>query len=136
MISIITTDIELLEVFYAHTISPIAIAALTSLIMVCLLYTSTAEEQETKACEKIHSDGEKGVSLTCEKGTYLQMDGRAVFQFALSRVPEVIREAVSYTHLPHIYAHVFGTTSNPTFGFDSSHLTNNSRVPALRKGRK
>ena len=34
LISIITTDIELLEVFYAHTISPIAIAALTSLIMV------------------------------------------------------------------------------------------------------
>ena len=26
--------------------------------------------------------------------------------------------------IPHIYAHVFGTTSNPTFGFDSSHLTN------------
>ena len=34
LISIITTDIELLEVFYAHTISPIAIGALVSLIMV------------------------------------------------------------------------------------------------------
>ena len=34
LISNITTDIELLEVFYAHTISPIAIAALTSLVMV------------------------------------------------------------------------------------------------------
>ena len=34
LISIITTDIELLEVFYAHTISPIAIATVTSLIMV------------------------------------------------------------------------------------------------------
>lgn len=34
LISIITTDIELLEVFYAHTISPIAIAVLTSAIMV------------------------------------------------------------------------------------------------------
>ena len=34
LISIITTDIELLEVFYAHTISPIMIAILTSLIMV------------------------------------------------------------------------------------------------------
>lgn len=33
LISIITTDIELLEVFYAHTISPVAIAVLTSLIM-------------------------------------------------------------------------------------------------------
>lgn len=34
LISVITTDIELLEVFYAHAISPIAIAFLTSLIMV------------------------------------------------------------------------------------------------------
>ncbi|MDO5695223.1 MAG: ABC transporter ATP-binding protein [Eubacteriales bacterium] len=33
LISIITGDIELLEVFYAHTISPIAIAILTSIIM-------------------------------------------------------------------------------------------------------
>ena len=37
MISIITTDIELLEVFYAHTISPIAIATLTSIIMVIFI---------------------------------------------------------------------------------------------------
>lgn len=37
LISIITTDIELLEVFYAHTISPIAIAAVTSLIMVIFI---------------------------------------------------------------------------------------------------
>ena len=34
LISIITTDIELLEVFYAHTISPIAIAVCASSIMV------------------------------------------------------------------------------------------------------
>lgn len=34
LISLITSDIELMEVFYAHTISPIAIAFLTSLIMV------------------------------------------------------------------------------------------------------
>ena len=37
LISIITTDIELLEVFYAHTISPIVIAILTSLIMVVFI---------------------------------------------------------------------------------------------------
>ena len=37
LISIITSDIELLEVFYAHTISPIAIAVLTSLVMVCFI---------------------------------------------------------------------------------------------------
>lgn len=33
LISIITSDIELLEVFYAHTISPIAIAVITSVVM-------------------------------------------------------------------------------------------------------
>lgn len=37
LISIITTDIELLEVFYAHTISPIAIATLTSITMVIFI---------------------------------------------------------------------------------------------------
>ena len=37
LISIITSDIELLEVFYAHTISPIAIAIMTSLIMVLFI---------------------------------------------------------------------------------------------------
>lgn len=38
LISIITSDIELLEVFYAHTISPIAIAILTSGILVICFY--------------------------------------------------------------------------------------------------
>ena len=33
LISLLTNDIELLEVFYAHTISPIAIAMITCLIM-------------------------------------------------------------------------------------------------------
>ena len=37
LISIITSDIELLEVFYAHTISPIAIAVVTSVIMVLFI---------------------------------------------------------------------------------------------------
>ena len=37
LISVITSDIELLEVFYAHTISPIAIAVLTSLVMVVFI---------------------------------------------------------------------------------------------------
>ena len=37
LISIITTDTELLEVFYAHTISPICIAFLTSLFMVLFI---------------------------------------------------------------------------------------------------
>ncbi|WP_077612938.1 amino acid ABC transporter ATP-binding/permease protein [Clostridium sp. Marseille-P2415] len=37
LISIITSDIELLEVFYAHTISPVCIAFVTSLIMVIFM---------------------------------------------------------------------------------------------------
>ena len=37
LISLITSDIELLEVFYAHTISPVCIAFLTSLIMLAFI---------------------------------------------------------------------------------------------------
>ena len=37
LISIITSDIELLEVFYAHTISPIAIAVVTEAVMIGFL---------------------------------------------------------------------------------------------------
>ncbi len=37
LISVITSDIELLEVFYAHTIAPIAIAIITSVIIACSL---------------------------------------------------------------------------------------------------
>ena len=37
LISVITSDIELLEVFYAHTLSPIAIAVLTSLVMILFI---------------------------------------------------------------------------------------------------
>ncbi len=37
LISLITSDVELLEVFYAHTISPICIAILTELVMVTFI---------------------------------------------------------------------------------------------------
>ncbi|MGN0314422.1 MAG: beta-ketoacyl-ACP synthase III [Fusicatenibacter sp.] len=66
----------------------------------------TAGGAET-ACEVMHSDGQKGSALTCDSryrdgardlsqdpSTYIRMDGKAVFQFALSRVPEVIRETL------------------------------------------
>ncbi|MCT4566579.1 MAG: ABC transporter ATP-binding protein/permease [Maledivibacter sp.] len=39
LISLITSDIELLEVFYAHTIAPVSIAIITSLIMVIFIGT-------------------------------------------------------------------------------------------------
>lgn len=38
LISLITSDIELLEVFYAHTIAPIAIAILTNTIITAILW--------------------------------------------------------------------------------------------------
>ncbi len=38
LISVITSDIELLEVFYAHTVAPIAIAIITSIIMAVVLF--------------------------------------------------------------------------------------------------
>ena len=38
LIALITSDIELLEVFYAHTISPIFIAFITSVIIVSILF--------------------------------------------------------------------------------------------------
>lgn len=37
LVSTITSDVELLEVFYAHTLSPVAIAILTSLIMTAFI---------------------------------------------------------------------------------------------------
>lgn len=39
LISLITSDVELLEVFYAHTISPAAIAVIVSLIIIYILST-------------------------------------------------------------------------------------------------
>ncbi len=39
LVSMITTDVELLEVFYAHTISPVAIALITNLLIVVVLFT-------------------------------------------------------------------------------------------------
>lgn len=39
LISVITSDIELLEVFYAHTIAPVLIAVVTSILMVIFIGT-------------------------------------------------------------------------------------------------
>lgn len=50
LISIITSDIELLEVFYAHTISPIAIAVITSVVMCIYLGGMSAWFAVTAAC--------------------------------------------------------------------------------------
>ena len=50
LISIITSDIELLEVFYAHTISPIAIAVITSVVMCIYLGSMSAWFAVTAVC--------------------------------------------------------------------------------------
>ena len=42
LVSLITSDIELLEVFYAHTISPIAIAVIVSACMAAFISTQSA----------------------------------------------------------------------------------------------
>lgn len=78
----------------------------------CILFGDGAGAAVVKAAEgrnyKIaaHSDGMKGEALTCksryvknwkdipEKDTYIKMDGRAVFQFAVKRVTEVINEVL------------------------------------------
>lgn len=59
-----------------------------------------------------HSDGEKGKALTClsrhtpdglvhgsEAEYSIQMDGQAVFKFAVKKVPEVIGEALAANHV-------------------------------------
>ncbi|MBD8941722.1 MAG: ABC transporter ATP-binding protein [Clostridiales bacterium] len=50
LISIITSDIELLEVFYAHTISPIIIAIITSVIMLVFFATLSPVMCVVAAC--------------------------------------------------------------------------------------
>lgn len=68
-----------------------------------------AEDGEIKPCV-MHSDGEKGEVLACEsrhqrdwqkkeemKATFLSMDGKEVFKFAVKKVPEVITELLEKT---------------------------------------
>lgn len=65
----------------------------------CILFGDGAGAAVLKAAEGraylpvSHSDGKKGEALTCDR--YIHMDGRAVFQFAVTRVPEVIREVLT-----------------------------------------
>ena len=70
-----------------------------------------AEEGTMYPCV-MHSDGAKGSVLTCEsrhqknweeieaaKETYMYMDGKEVFKFAVKKVPEVIQELLEKTGL-------------------------------------
>lgn len=68
-----------------------------------------AEEGDIYPCV-MHSDGAKGIVLSCEsrhqknweqkeaaKETYMYMDGKEVFKFAVKKVPEVIYELLEKT---------------------------------------
>ena len=80
----------------------------------CILFGDGAGAAVLKAREGemiqpvTHSDGKLGDALTCmsrhrktyprdsvDLDSYMQMDGQAVFKFAVRRVPEVIQEALS-----------------------------------------
>ena len=80
----------------------------------CILFGDGAgaavlQADETASCLQtvLHSDGAKGWTLTCDSrhkegdkdlsqdpSTYIQMDGREVFKFALTKVPEAVREVL------------------------------------------
>lgn len=62
-------------------------------------------DEKSRYAQVTHSEGEKGRALTCSsrnqkqyvehpdaQETYMEMDGREVFKFAVSCVPQVIRE--------------------------------------------
>lgn len=46
-----------------------------------------------------HSDGSKGEALECEPGTFMRMDGQAVFKFAVKQVPLCITELLEKNNL-------------------------------------
>lgn len=78
----------------------------------CILFGDGAGAAVVKAAEGkmyravTHSDGSRGDALTCIsrhnknwkeipiEDTYMQMDGQAVFKFAVKKVPEAIREVL------------------------------------------
>ena len=82
----------------------------------CILFGDGAGAAVVRADEKncyfpvTHSEGAKGMALTCksrcrngegipEEDYFIQMDGQAVFKFAVKRVPEVIREVLEKNKL-------------------------------------
>ena len=70
-------------------------------------------EESGRYAQITHSDGEKGKALTCSSRnqkqyaehpdapeTYMEMDGREVFKFAVSSVPQVIQELLEKEKIP------------------------------------
>lgn len=55
------------------------------------------EQEDSSLFEPVfsyHADGNGGHLLTCETKGCIRMDGRAIYQFAVRKVPEVIQEAL------------------------------------------
>ena len=46
-----------------------------------------------------HSDGEKGEALTCDYGSFIHMDGQAVFRFAVKQVTSCLEELLDKNNL-------------------------------------
>ena len=83
----------------------------------CILFGDGAGAAVVKAAEGklyravTHSDGFKGEALTCTsrhnrnweeiplEETYMQMDGQAVFKFAVKRVPEAVKEVLENNNM-------------------------------------
>ena len=83
----------------------------------CILFGDGAGAAIVKAAEGklyravTHSDGFKGEALTCTsrhnrnweeiplEETYMQMDGQAVFKFAVKRVPEAVKEVLEKNNM-------------------------------------
>lgn len=83
----------------------------------CILFGDGAGAAVVKAAEGklyravTHSDGFKGEALTCTsrhnrnweeiplEETYMQMDGQAVFKFAVKRVPEAVKEVLKKNNM-------------------------------------
>lgn len=83
----------------------------------CILFGDGAGAAVVKAAEEklyravTHSDGFKGEALTCTsrhnrnweeiplEETYMQMDGQAVFKFAVKRVPEAVKEVLEKNNM-------------------------------------
>lgn len=83
----------------------------------CILFGDGAGAAVVKAAEGklyravTHSDGFKGEALTCTsrhnrnweeiplEETYMQMDGQAVFKFAVKRVPESVKEVLEKNNM-------------------------------------
>lgn len=68
-----------------------------------ILQEQTAAERKQEPVCVLHADGSKGQVLTCNSGRkngtspygeFMQMDGRAIYQFAVRKVPEVISEVL------------------------------------------